>query len=127
VQHAGRRKTYQIERDLFNLLTQHLVKRTEEITRGLVDKHKSGAAHLDLTVLSAGGSSRMPMIDDMLKTLKGTTTSKALSPDQSIPGSGGSICLSSRAGPAPTRRMQNWATARSTNCRRTCRSSRKSP
>jgi molecular chaperone DnaK len=84
VQHAGRRKTYQIEREQFNQLTQHLVHRTHEITRGLIDKHKSGTAHLDLTVLSAGGSSRMPMIDDMLRTLKGTTISKALSPDQSI-------------------------------------------
>jgi molecular chaperone DnaK len=84
VQHAGKRKTYQIERDQFNQLTQHLVKRTEEITRGLINRHKTGAAHLDLTVLSAGGSSRMPMIDEMLRTLKGTTISKVLSPDQSI-------------------------------------------
>src|SRR5579871_5800970 len=29
VQHGGRRKTYQIERDQFNQLTQHLVRRTE--------------------------------------------------------------------------------------------------
>jgi molecular chaperone DnaK len=84
VQHAGRRKTYQIERDQFNQLTQHLVRRTEEITRKLIDKYRAGASHLDLTVLSAGGSSRMPMIDEMLRTLKGTTVSKALSPDQSI-------------------------------------------
>jgi molecular chaperone DnaK len=84
VQHGGRRKTYQIERGQFNQLTQHLVKRTEEITRGLIDKYRKGASHLDLTVLSAGGSSRMPMIDEMLHTLKGTTVSKALSPDQSI-------------------------------------------
>jgi molecular chaperone DnaK len=84
VQHAGKRKTYQIEREQFNQLTQHLVKRTEEITRGLIQRHKAGAAHLDLTVLSAGGSSRMPMIDEMLRTLKGTTISKVLSPDQSI-------------------------------------------
>lgn len=84
VQHGGRRKTYQIEREQFNQLTQHLVKRTEEITRGLIDKYRKGASHLDLTVLSAGGSSRMPIIDEMLHTLKGTTVSKALSPDQSI-------------------------------------------
>src|SRR5262249_10571377 len=70
--------------DQFNQLTHHLVKRTEEITRGLIDKYRKGASHLDLTVLSAGGSSRMPMIDEMLRTLKGTTLSKALSPDQSI-------------------------------------------
>lgn len=84
VQHGGRRKTYQIERDQFNQLTQHLVRRTEEITRSLIEKHKAGTSHLDLTVLSAGGSSRMPMVDEMLRTLKGTTVSKALSPDQSI-------------------------------------------
>lgn len=83
-QHGGRRKTYQIEREQFHQLTQHLVKRTEEITRGLIDAHRKGASHLDLTVLSAGGSSRMPMIDAMLQRLKGTTLSKALSPDQSI-------------------------------------------
>jgi molecular chaperone DnaK len=84
VQHAGRRKTYQIEREQFDQLTRPLVKRTEEITRKLVDAHKRGASHLDLTVLSAGGSSRMPMIETMLSGLKGTTVSKALSPDQSI-------------------------------------------
>ncbi|HEY3965627.1 MAG TPA: Hsp70 family protein [Planctomycetaceae bacterium] len=83
-QHGGKRKTYQIERDQFNQLTQHLVKRTEEITRKLIDSHRKGASHLDLTVLSAGGSSRMPMIDEMLHNLRGTTLSKALSPDQSI-------------------------------------------
>ncbi|MBI3865784.1 MAG: Hsp70 family protein [Planctomycetia bacterium] len=83
-QHGGKRKTYQIERDQFDQLTQHLVKRTEEITRKLIDTHRKGASHLDLTVLSAGGSSRMPMIESMLQDLKGTTLSKALSPDQSI-------------------------------------------
>lgn len=84
VQHAGRRKTYQIEREQFHQLTRSLVARTEEITRKLIDAHKRGTSHLDLTVLSAGGSSRMPMIDAMLAGLKGTTVSKALSPDQSI-------------------------------------------
>jgi molecular chaperone DnaK len=83
-QHGGKRKTYQIERDQFNQLTGHLVKRTDEITRKLIDQHRRGMSHLDLTVLSAGGSSRMPMIDEMLRDLKGTTLSKALSPDQSI-------------------------------------------
>ncbi len=84
VQHGGKRKTYQIERDQFHQLTQHLVRRTEEITKNLINTHRKGASHLDLTVLSAGGSSRMPMIDAMLQKLKGTTLSKALSPDQSI-------------------------------------------
>jgi molecular chaperone DnaK len=83
-QHAGKRKTYQIERDQFNQLTGHLLRRTDEITRKLVNSHKRGAAHLDLTVLSTGGSSRMPMVQEMLSRLKGTTVSRSLSPDQSI-------------------------------------------
>lgn len=84
VQHGGKRKTYQIEREQFDRLTRELVRRTEEITGKLINAHKRGSAHLDLTVLSTGGSSRMPMIDTMLGQLKGTTISKALSPDQSI-------------------------------------------
>lgn len=84
VQHAGKRKTYQIEREQFDRLTRELVRRTEEITSKLINAHKRGSSHLDLTVLSTGGSSRMPMIDAMLGELKGTTISKALSPDQSI-------------------------------------------
>lgn len=84
VQHAAKRKTYQIEREQFNTLTQHLLKRTLEITQRLIDQYKKGSAHLDLTVLSTGGSSRMPMVDDLLRKLKGTSHSKVLSPDQSI-------------------------------------------
>jgi molecular chaperone DnaK len=84
VQHAGRRKTYQIEREQFHQLTQHLVRRTQEITSRLITQHRRGAAHLDLTVLSAGGASRMPMIEQMLNGLKGARLSKVLSPDQAI-------------------------------------------
>lgn len=84
VQHGGQRKTYQIERSDFGQLTRHLLTRTEEITRKLINDHKRGASHLDLTVLSTGGSSRMPMVHEMLSHLRGTTISKALSPDQSI-------------------------------------------
>jgi molecular chaperone DnaK len=84
VQHAGHRKTYQVEREKFNALTRPLVRRTEEITKKLIDANKRGASRFDLTVLSTGGSSRMPMIDTMLAGLKGTTVNKALSPDQSI-------------------------------------------
>ncbi len=84
VQHGGKRKTYQIEREQFNGLTNDLLRRTQEITQRLIEQHRKGSSHLDVTVLSTGGSSRMPMVDDMLKTIRGTTLSKVLSPDQSI-------------------------------------------
>jgi molecular chaperone DnaK len=84
VQHAGRRKTYQVTREQFEQLTRQLLRRTEEITTQLIHAHKRGATSFDLTVLSTGGSSRMPMVDRMLARLKGTKVNKTLSPDQSI-------------------------------------------
>ena len=84
VQHAGKRKTYQIEREQFHQLTADLLRRTQELTQKLVDQHRKGSSHLDVTVLATGGSSRMPMVQQMLATIRGTTLSNELSPDQSI-------------------------------------------
>lgn len=82
-QHAGKRKTYQIQQEQFAGLTKHLVTRSEEITQNLLKDNKMGWAHVDV-VLSTGGSSRMPMVRDMLKRLGGRTLNTSLSPDQSI-------------------------------------------
>ncbi len=83
VQHAGHRKSYQVEQTKFNELTAPLVQRTEDITRQLLKDNKMGWAKVDV-VLMTGGSSRMPMIRDMLKRLSGRTINTSLSPDQSI-------------------------------------------
>lgn len=82
-QHAGKRKTYQIEQEQFNQLTRPLVDKTELITRQLLKDNKMGWAHIDV-VLSMGGSSRMPMIREILKKMSGRTLNTSLSPDQSI-------------------------------------------
>ncbi len=83
VQHAGHRKSYQVEQAKFNDMTAPLVQRTENITKQLLKDHKLGWARVDV-VLMTGGSSRMPMIRDMLKRLSGRTINTSLSPDQSI-------------------------------------------
>ena len=83
VQHAGHRKSYHVEQARFNELTGPLVNRTEEITKQLLKDHKLGWARVDV-VLMTGGSSRMPMIRDMLKRISGRTINTSLSPDQSI-------------------------------------------
>jgi molecular chaperone DnaK len=83
VQHAGKRKTYQVEQEQFGRLTQTLVDRTEAITRKLLADNKMGWAHVDV-VLSTGGSSRMPMIRETLKRMSGRTLNTSLSPDLSI-------------------------------------------
>lgn len=83
LQHEGRRKSYVIDRDRFEILTSDLVLRTEDITKGMLKAHNKGWAHVD-AVLVTGGASRMPMIRQMLKRLSGTTLNTTLSPDQSI-------------------------------------------
>ena len=81
--HEGRRKSYPIERNHFELLTNDLVRRTEDITKGMLKAHGLGWAHVD-SVLVTGGASRMPMIRQMLNRISGTTLNTTLSPDQSI-------------------------------------------
>jgi molecular chaperone DnaK len=83
VQNAGRRKSYGISREQFEQLTEPLVKRLEEITRGMLKLHRLGWQDVD-AILITGGSSRMPMVRNMLQRISGTTPNATLSPDQSI-------------------------------------------
>jgi molecular chaperone DnaK len=83
IQHAGKRKTYQVERERFNELTAKLVKQSEDITLDLLKSQKMGWAKVDV-VLMTGGSSRMQCVAEMLKRLSGRTLNTSLSPDQSI-------------------------------------------
>ncbi|NNJ24677.1 Hsp70 family protein [Alienimonas chondri] len=81
--HAGRRKSYKVERDQLNALTAHLVKRAEEQVTALIREHTKGWGEID-AVLLTGGSTRIPAVRAMLKRLAGTTPSTELSPDQSV-------------------------------------------
>ncbi len=83
VQHDGHRKTYQVEQTQFERLTQGLVDRTCEITQKMLKDNKLGWAHVDV-ILTAGGSSRMPMVRNALKKIGGRTLNTSLSPDLSI-------------------------------------------
>ncbi len=83
VQHGGRRKTFSIGQEHFELLTSDLVNRCEKITHDMLEKRNMGWAHVD-AVLVTGGATRMPMIRRMLQKMSGTTLNTSLSPDQSI-------------------------------------------
>ncbi len=83
IQHAGRRKSFPVDRQDFEEMTKSLLDRTEALTRGLLKQNKLGWAHID-AVLATGGASRMPMIRNMLQRISGTTLNQSLSPDQSI-------------------------------------------
>ena len=82
-QHAGSRKSYQVEQNQFESLTSKLVTRTGDITQQMLKDNKMGWAHVDV-ILTVGGASRMPMIRNNLKKLGGRTLNTSLSPDQSI-------------------------------------------
>jgi molecular chaperone DnaK len=82
-QHAGRRKTYQIELEQFERLSKPHVDRMRDLTKALLQENQMGWAHIDV-VLTTGGASRMPMVRHMLKQLSGRTLNTSLSPDQSI-------------------------------------------
>ena len=71
------RNTWQITQDTFETRAKPLVDRTEKIMRRI------SRAAVDV-VLAAGGTSRMPMIRRLLKTMSGRTLNTSLLPDRSI-------------------------------------------
>jgi molecular chaperone DnaK len=82
-QHAGNRKTFQVDQTQFEKLTEDLTERTAKITKQMLADNNMGWAHVDV-ILTTGGASRMPMIRRRLKELGGRTLNTSLSPDQSI-------------------------------------------
>lgn len=82
-QHAGFRKTFQVEVEQFERISRSLMERMQELTVGLLKDNQLGWAHVDV-VLTTGGASRMPMVRNLLKSLSGRTLNTSLSPDLSI-------------------------------------------
>lgn len=81
--HGKHRKVYQIELPEFEKLTKPLLDRTIAITRDLQKAYQFGIKQTD-TILTTGGSSRMPSIKKALNELGFRTLNTSLSPDQSI-------------------------------------------
>lgn len=81
--HGKHRKVYQIELPEFEKLTKPLLDRTIGITRDLQRAYQFGLKQTD-TILTTGGSSRMPSIKKALNELGFRTLNTSLSPDQSI-------------------------------------------
>ncbi len=81
--HGKHRKVYQIELPEFEKLTKPLLSRTIAITRDLQKAYQFGIKQTD-TILTTGGSSRMPSIKKALGELGFRTLNTSLSPDQSI-------------------------------------------
>ncbi len=81
--HGGHRKVYQVEQTEFEKLTKTLLDRTISLTRQMQKGYGFGLKPTD-TILTTGGSSRMPMIKKALAEIGFKTPNTSLSPDQSI-------------------------------------------
>ena len=79
----GHQKKYDVMREEFERLTKLLVDRTGEITLRMLKENDLGWRHID-TVLTTGGSTRMPMILRKIKEMCPAILNTSLSPDLSI-------------------------------------------
>lgn len=83
VNHNGLRLRLELTRSQFESMTEDLVQRTLFTTQQLLDRAKSGWQ--DLTrVLLVGGSSRMPMIQEMLAQQTSSPVDRSLDPDECV-------------------------------------------
>jgi len=83
ISHAGIRMRTEITRDEFEDLTRDLVERTETTTSLVVKEASLDWSRID-RVLLVGGSSRMPMVSDMLQRATGKEPDQSASPDEVV-------------------------------------------
>lgn len=81
--HAGVRTRVEITRQQFEALTRDLLERTETTTSIVVKEAGLDWSQID-RVLLVGGSSRMPMIAEMLERVTGKAPDRSASPDEAI-------------------------------------------
>jgi molecular chaperone DnaK len=83
INHGGNRTVIELSREQFEGLTTDLVNQCAETCSTLLSRHDLDWADID-EVLLVGGSTRMPMIRDLVKTLAGNATTPAINPDECV-------------------------------------------
>ncbi len=81
--HAGVRSRIEVTREKFADLTRDLLERTETTTSLVVKEAGLDWSQID-RVLPVGGSSRMPMVGEMLQSVAGKDVDHSTSPDEAI-------------------------------------------
>ena len=79
----GKRHKVEVTREEFEQATAALLERTKQMTTGVVTQSKITWDELD-KVLLVGGSTRMPMVPQMLSNLTGKTPERSVSPDEAV-------------------------------------------
>ncbi|QSE87875.1 Hsp70 family protein (plasmid) [Rhodococcus pseudokoreensis] len=83
VSDSGRSYRVQIDRSSFETLTSDLLRRTADLTESVLEEAELGWAAID-HVLLVGGSTRMPMVRQLVEKLSGRTPDKSVHPDQAV-------------------------------------------
>lgn len=83
VVHAGIRMRIEVTRELFEELTRDLLRRTENTIAQVVREARLQWSDLD-RILLVGGSSRMPMVAEMLLRVTGKEPDRSASPDEAV-------------------------------------------
>ncbi len=83
VGHRGVRSKVELTRDKFESMTQDLLVRTETTTTIVLKAAAKTWDDIDHLLL-VGGSSRMPAVSEMLRSLSGMEPDRSLSPDQAV-------------------------------------------
>ncbi|NCG22444.1 MAG: Hsp70 family protein [Rhodobacterales bacterium] len=83
VNYRGKRMAVRVTRELFAELTADLVQQCEDTANIVLEKASIGWSDLD-DVLLVGGSTRMPMIRDMLTRLAGKEPAEEVNPDECV-------------------------------------------
>jgi molecular chaperone DnaK len=80
---GGRSYTVKVSRDEFEAASRHLLERTEVIAEGVLDDAGLSWRHVD-QVLLVGGSTRMPMVRELVRRLSGATPEARINPDEAV-------------------------------------------
>ncbi len=83
VNHRGHRLAVKVDRELFESLTQDLVQQCEDTSNLVLEKAGMQWGELD-DVLLVGGSTRMPMVQAMLRRLSGKEPVDGVNPDECV-------------------------------------------
>jgi len=79
----GRTFTLPVNRDTFNGLTRGLLGRTEDITESALDDVGLTWNDIDKLLL-VGGSTRMPMVQEMIRRVSGKEPERSVNPDEAV-------------------------------------------
>ena len=83
ITHEGVREAYELTREKFEELTQHLMERTQKVTEQVLKEAKLRWRQLD-GVLLVGGSTRMPMVKRYVEMMSGKAPLAGVNVDEAV-------------------------------------------